>query len=116
METLKMVQDNDNTITDREYGALEQELKEVRHDYRNLRQIIEMSGITAITKEDVADIKNALSKYETQDSFKYLKELETEVKTLKTEFNSFKTKLYTIGAGIIMFISTLVWFVEFIFK
>ncbi len=111
-----MVHDKESTITDREYGALEQELKEVRHDHRNLRQVIEMSGISHITKEDIVDVRNRLSKYETQNSFKYIKELETKVQELDSEFHAFKTKLYTMASIGAVIVSALVWFIEISLK
>ena len=49
------------SITDREFGALEQELKELRHDFRNLRTIVDNSGISYVTKEEVNEIRDGFS-------------------------------------------------------
>ena len=49
------------SITDREFGALEQELKEVRHDLRNLKFVINESGAAYVTKQDVVDIRESLN-------------------------------------------------------
>ena len=104
------------TISEREYGALEQELKEVRHDYRNLRHIMEISGVAHITKDDVDDVRTRLSKFETQNSFRHLKELEEDLMSLKREFDTFKTKLYTMGTVIVSFVGAILWFIEFVVK
>ena len=118
MEILKMVQDKENTITDREYGALEQELKEVRHDYRNLRQIIELSGITSITKEDVDDIKNAVSKtvHHSKDHSDSISIMAEKIQQFNDELVKLKIKIYTAFSVIGVLFTIVIWLVDLAFQ
>ena len=113
-----MVNEKENTITDREYGALEQELKEVRHDYRNLRQVVELSGITAITKEDVEAIKNAVSKttHHSKDHSDSISIISEKVQQFNDELIKLKIKIYTAFSVIGVLFTIVVWLVDLAFQ
>ena len=48
------------SITDREFGALEQEQKEIRHDLRNLKIQVDNSGMSNVTKPQVDAMRDTL--------------------------------------------------------
>ena len=102
------------TITDREFGALEQELKELRHDFRNLKQIVNMSGISSLTQEDVNDYRqNAATLRQHIDM---LKQSDKLYRYLNDEVIKLKIKVYT-GASIGAVVAgIIVWLVDVAFK
>lgn len=106
------------SITDREYGALEQELKDLKHKIRNLQTIIELSGIGTMTKEDVEDFKRSLvsnlhySKNHTQS----ISEMEKVVSNLNHEIVRMKIRIYTAFSVIAVIFSVVVWLVDLAFK
>ena len=98
------------SITDREFGALEQELKEVRHDLRNLKFIINESGAAYVTKQDVVDVRESLGKLHN------LKAKQAEIDELKHEFNQFKTKVYTIFSMVVVLAGLVGWLIDTVLK
>ena len=90
------------SITDREFGALEQELKEVRHDLRNLKFIVDESGVA---DRDVRDSLNNLHN---------LKARITDLDNLKSEFHQFKTRVYTAFSVVFVLAGTVAWLVDFV--
>ena len=102
------------SITDREFGALEQELKELRHDFRNLKQIVNMSGVSSLTQEDVNDYRqNAATLRQHIDMIKQSDKL---YRYLNDEVIKLKIKVYT-GASIGAVIAgIIVWLVDVAFK
>ena len=98
------------SVTDREFGALEQELKEVRHDLRNLKFIINESGAAYVTKQDVVDVRESLSKLHN------LKAKQAEIDLLKQEFNQFKTKVYTVFSVVIVLAGVVGWLIDTVLK
>ena len=98
------------SITDREFGALEQELKEVRHDLRNLKFIINESGAAYVTKQDVVDVRESLGKLHN------LKAKQAEIDKLKHEFNQFKTKVYTIFSVVVVLAGVVGWLIDTVLK
>lgn len=97
-------------ITDREFGALEQELKEVRHDYRNLKMIVTNSGIANISPEDVTEVRDSLN------NLHNLKAKRVEIDNLKQEFNQFKTKVYTVFSMVIVLAGLVGWLIDTVLK
>ena len=98
------------SITDREFGALEQELKEVRHDLRNLKFIINESGAAYVTKQDVVDVRESLGKLHN------LKAKQAEIDELKHEFNQFKTKVYTAFSVVVVLAGVVGWLIDTVLK
>ena len=98
------------SITDREFGALEQELKEVRHDLRNLKFIINESGAAYVTKQDVVDMRESLN------SLHNLKAKQAEIDELKHEFNQFKTKVYTAFSVVVVLAGVVGWLIDTVLK
>ena len=98
------------SITDREFGALEQELKEVRHDLRNLKFIINESGAAYVTKQDVVDVRESLGKLHN------LKAKQAEIDELKHNFNQFKTKVYTIFSVVVILAGVVGWLIDTVLK
>ena len=98
------------SITDREFGALEQELKEVRHDLRNLKFIINESGAAYVTKQDVVDVRESLGKLHN------LKAKQAEIDELKHNFNQFKTKVYTAFSVVVVLAGVVGWLIDTVLK
>ena len=98
------------SITDREFGALEQELKEVRHDLRNLKFIINESGAASVTKQDVVDVRESLN------NLHNLKAKQAEIEDLKHEFNQFKTKVYTVFSVVVVLAGIVGWLIDTVLK
>ena len=98
------------SITDREFGALEQELKELRHDFRNLRMIVDNSGMSSVTKQDVVDMRESLNNLHT------LKAKRVDTEELKHEFDQFKTKVYTIFSVVIVLAGVVGWLIDTVLK
>jgi hypothetical protein len=97
-------------ITDREFGALEQELKEVRHDLRNLKFIINESGAAYVTKQDVIDVRESLN------NLHALKAKRVEIDELKHNFNQFKTKVYTAFSVVVILAGVVGWLIDTVLK
>ena len=98
------------SVTDREFGALEQEVKELRHDFRNLRMIVENSGVSTITKQDVVDTRESLNNLHT------LKAKRVHSEELRYEFNQFKTKVYTILSMVVVLAGLVGWLIDTVLK
>jgi hypothetical protein len=88
------------SVTDREFGALEQELKEVRHDLRNLKFIVDESGIFD------RDVRESITKLQN------LKARLIDLDELKAEFNQFKTRIYTIFSVVIVLAGLVAWLID----
>ena len=102
------------SITDREFGALEQELKELRHDFRNLKQVVELSGVSVVTKEDINDYRQNLATL--HQNLTMLKQSEKMYRHLNDEMMKLKIKVYT-GASIGMVVTGIImWLVDVAFK
>ena len=92
------------SITDREFGALEQELKEVRHDLRNLKFIVDESDIfDRDVRESLTNLHN-------------LKARLTDLDELKAEVNQFKTKVYTAFSVVILLAGAVAWLVDVVLR
>ena len=88
------------SITDREFGALEQELKEVRHDLRNLKFVVDESGIfDRDVRESLTNLQN-------------LKARLTDLDKLKADFNHFKTRIYTIFSVVVVLAGLVSWLIN----
>jgi hypothetical protein len=102
------------SITDREFGALEQELKELRHDFRNLKQVVELSGVSVVTKDDINDYRQNLATL--HQNLTMLKQSEKMYRHLNDEMMKLKLKVYT-GASIAMVVAGIImWLVDVAFK
>ena len=102
------------SITDREFGALEQELKELRHDFRNLKQIVVMSGVSTVTQEDIINFRQNLTVL--HQNLDTLKKSEKMYRNLNDEVMKLKIKVYT-GASIGMLLAgIIVWLVDVAFQ
>jgi len=102
------------SITDREFGALEQELKELRHDFRNLKTIVINSGVSSVTQDDVNEYRqNAATLRQHIDM---LKQSDKLYRYLNDEVMKLKIKVYT-GASIGAVIAgIIVWLVDVAFQ
>ena len=102
------------SITDREFGALEQELKELRHDFRNLKQVVVMSGVSTVTQEDIINFRQNLTVL--HQNLTMLKQSEKMYRHLNDEMMKLKIKVYT-GASIGMVVAGIImWLVDVAFK
>jgi hypothetical protein len=95
------------SVTDREFGALEQELKELRHDFRNLRSIVELAGVITVTKEDMEDLKKSITNYGHQRTV--VSSLEEKCDAFNTELIKLKIKVYTAFSVIGVLSAVVVW-------
>ena len=100
----------ENSITDREFGALEQELKELRHDFRNMRTIIENSGACYITIEEAKEVRERLN------NLHNLKARQSSIEDLRKEMAQFKTRIYTAFSVLVFLGSILAWFIEILLE
>jgi hypothetical protein len=97
-------------ITERELGALEQELKEVRHDYRNLKMIVSNSGIASVSPEDVKEMRESLNiLHNTKANRK-------NIDSLSREFNQFKTKVYTVLSVVVLLAGAVGWLIDVVLR
>ena len=102
------------SITDREFGALEQELKELRHDFRNLKAVVDMSGVSAVTKEEVNEFRHNVAIL--NQNLTSLKKSESLYRELSDDIMKLKIKVYT-GASIFMVVAGIImWLVDVAFK
>jgi hypothetical protein len=105
------------SVTDREFGAIEQELIEVRHDLRNLKHVVDNSGTSYITKQDVVDMRDNQSKL--TQNFNDIKDDVFDMKAdiikltiINTEFAHFKTRIYTIFSVVIVLAGLVAWLIN----
>ena len=98
------------TITDREFGALEQELKEIRHDLRNLKMIVDESGVSAVTKDEIIELRDNLSK--TASHISAARIAEVVQKNVNEDLVKLKIKVYTAFSVIGIMAAILVWLVD----
>jgi hypothetical protein len=92
------------SITDREFGALEQELKEIRHDLRNLKFTVDESGIfDRDVRESLTNLQN-------------LKARMTDLDEVKDEINQLKTRVYTAFSGVILLAGAVVWMIDVVLR
>lgn len=106
------------SVTDREFGALEQELKDLKHKLRNLQAIISLSGIGTMTKDDVEEFKRSLSSsvHHSKDHSESIEELQKRVFNLTDELTKIKIKIYTAFSVIAVLFSAVIWLVDLAFK
>ena len=106
------------SITDREFGALEQELKELRHDFRNLKQIINLSGASNLSKDEVAEIRASLSKniHYSKDHGDSIQMMEDKVRHFNDELVKLKIKIYTAFSVLGVLFTVVVWLVDLAFN
>jgi hypothetical protein len=102
------------SITDREFGALEQELKELRHDFRNLKSVVDMSGVSAVSKDEVNEFRQNVATL--NQNLTSLKKSEALYREISDEIMKLKIKVYT-GASIGMVVAGIImWLVDVAFK
>jgi hypothetical protein len=109
------------SVTDREFGAIEQELIEVRHDLRNLKHVVDNSGSSYITKQDVVDMRDNQSKLNLnfdviRDDVSGLKTAIHNLTVANTEFYQFKTRIYTIFSVVIVLAGLVAWLIDTVLK
>ena len=106
------------SITDREFGALEQELKELRHDFRNLKQVVDLSGTSDLSKDEVALIRNSLTKniHYLKDHGESIQEMEEKVRNFNDELIKLKLKVYTAFSVLGILFTVVVWLVDLAFN
>ncbi len=109
------------SVTDREFGAIEQELIEVRHDLRNLKLVVDNSGASYITKQDAVDSRDIQNKL--MQNFNGMKDDVSDLKTTihnltvaNTEFYQFKTRIYTIFSVVIVLAGLVAWLIDTVLK
>ena len=95
------------SITDREFGALEQELKELRHDFRNLRTVVDLAGVITVTSEDIDDLKKSITHYGHQRTV--ISGLELKSQQFDEELTKLKIKVYTAFSVIGILSAVVVW-------
>jgi len=102
------------SITDREFGALEQELKELRHDFRNLKSVVDNSGVSSITQDDINEYRQNVATL--RQHLDMLKQSDKLYRYLNDEVMKLKIKVYT-GASIGAVIAgIIVWLVDVAFQ
>ena len=102
------------SITDREFGALEQELKELRHDFRNLKMVVENSGVGSVTQEEVNLFRqNVTTLNQNIDSLRKSEKFHRE---LNEEMIKLKIKVYTAFSVIGVLGVAIVWLIDVAFK
>ena len=102
------------SITDREFGALEQELKELRHDFRNLKMVVENSGVSSVTQEEVNLFRqNVTTLNQNIDSLRKSEKFHRE---LNEEMIKLKIKVYTAFSVIGVLGVAIVWLIDVAFK
>ena len=109
------------SVTDREFGAIEQELIEVRHDLRNLKLVVDNSGASYITKQDVVDMRDNQSKLNLnfdviRDDVSALKTNIHNLTVTNTEFYQFKIRIYTIFSVVIVLAGLVAWLIDTVLK
>ena len=102
------------TITDREFGALEQELKEIRHDLRNLKMIVDESGVGAVTKDEIIELRDSLSK--TASHINAARIAEVVQKKVNEDLVKLKIKVYTAFSAMGIMAAVIVWLVDVAFR
>lgn len=101
-------------ITEREYGALEQELKQIQHKIRNIQTVINLSGMSTMTKDDVDEFKKSMvSSFHQSDS---IEDMEKKLVNLSDEVTRMKIKIYTAFSVIGVLFTVVVWLVDLAFK
>lgn len=102
------------SITDREFGALEQELKELRHDFRNLKMVVENSGVGSVTQEEINIFRqNVTTLNQNIDSLRKSEKFHRE---LNEEMIKLKIKVYTAFSVIGVLGVAIVWLIDVAFK
>ncbi len=102
------------SITDREFGALEQELKELRHDFRNLKMVVENSGVGSVTQEELNIFRqNVTTLNQNIDSLRKSEKFHRE---LNEEMIKLKIKVYTAFSVIGVLGVAIVWLIDVAFK
>ena len=106
------------SVTDREFGALEQELKELRHDFRNLRAIVELSGISTVSKEEIIDNREDITKFKQHMKSSGLSSDSQDVliKKFTEELTRLKIKVYTAFSVIGILTGIIVWLIDVAFR
>ena len=97
-------------ISEREMGALEQEVKEIRHDFRNLKTVVTASGIASITIQDVNFIRAGISKLE-QRVHNLANQIK-DISALENELVKLKIKVYTAFSVIAILSGAVGWLLE----
>ena len=102
------------SITDREFGALEQELKELRHDFRNLKMVVENSGVGSVTQEEINLFRqNVTTLNQNIDSLRKSEKLHRD---LSNEMIKIKIKVYTAFSVIGVLGTIIIWLVDVAFE
>ena len=83
------------SVTDREFGAMEQEVIEIRHDLRNVKHIIDNNELI-----NIEHYNNTIN--ELKDSHKHFKE----------ELTALKIKVYTAFSVIAVLGGIIIWLVD----
>jgi hypothetical protein len=95
------------SITDREFGAVEQEIKELRHEFRNLRTIVDLGAVLTVTNEDMDDLKKSITNYGHQRTV--ISNLEMKCQQFSEELVKLKIKVYTAFSVIGVLSAVVVW-------
>jgi hypothetical protein len=83
------------SITDREFGAMEQEVIEIRHDLRNIKHIIDNNELI-----NIENYNNTIN--ELKESHKHFKE----------DLTALKIKVYTAFSVIAVLGGIIIWLVD----
>jgi len=109
------------SITDREFGALEQEQKEIRHDLRNLKIQVDNSGMSNVTKPQVDAMRDTLIQLR-QESVNYqddvlaLKKSVILLEKLSAEFSQFRSKVYFAASLIGLLAAVVAWLADVVLR
>jgi len=86
------------TNPEREMGAIVQEIKELRHDLKNLNMIVNESGISLTTKADIHKFREIIAEinYRIQD----MSEIKQNLAEVSEEMTKIKIRLYSAISAI----------------
>ena len=90
----------------------------MRHDFRNLKHIVDLSGISTVTKEDVDDIRSAVTKnvHHSKDHSDSIQSVESKVNEFNEELIKLKIKIYTAFSVIGVLFTIVIWLVDLAFQ
>lgn len=96
------------SVSEREFGRLEQSLLETRHDLKNLKVSVDASYSLA-----------ASFKAETRESLVRLETLSgrlVDLDTLGSEFNTFRARVYTAGSVVVLLAGAVAWLIDVVLR
>ena len=96
-------------MDEREIGALIQEIKELRHDLRNLKMIVNESGVSHTTKSDIYKFRETISNIDYR--LQYVAQAKQEIADISEEVTKIKIRLYSAISAIGIIAGVVGWMV-----